>query len=124
MSVIGEFIDADKPIVLATVAWNDAIQKSPFILDTGFTGDLVVTRKIAAELGITADAVMPVNLAGNRNTPTPYGVAIAVMEGKNFLVTVFVIEEGWPLLGISFMEKFGYCAEVDCKNKTVRLVTV
>jgi hypothetical protein len=42
------------------------------------------------------------------------------MEGNKTYITVLV-SEGMPLLGISFMEKFGYAAIIDCKKKTVVL---
>lgn len=119
--VEGTFVGADKPVVKATIAWNQAVQSPNFVLDTGFTGDLVVPRQIAIDLGLKTDSVTNVSLAGSALVPKSSASAYAVMEGKTLLVTVIVIEKGWPLLGISFMEKFGYTAVVDCKNKKVAL---
>jgi predicted aspartyl protease len=117
----GTFVGSDKPVVKAIVAWGQAIQAPNFVLDTGFTGDLVVSKQIATDLGLSIDGVMKVSLAGSSLIEKPTASAIAVMEGQRLLVTAIIIEEGWPLLGISFMEKFGYKAIVDCKNKKVRL---
>ena len=119
--VEGVFIDSDKPTVRAVLAWEQAVQNPYFILDTGFTGDLVVTNDVARDLGLEVSGVMKANLAGNRGVELPTATALAVMEGHSLYVTAFIIPEGWPLLGISFMEKFGYKAVVDCKNKKVRL---
>jgi predicted aspartyl protease len=118
--VEGNFVDSDKPVVQAVIAWNQSVQTPFFILDTGFTGDLVVTPEVATELGLDVNMIMPTRLPGNRIVNMRAATAIAVMEGKSLYVTVHVAD-GWPLLGISFMQKFNYKAIVDCKNKKVRL---
>ena len=116
-------MESDKPVVPVTVAWDQSVQTPYFILDTGFTGDLVVTESVAKDLGLDITAVTNVRVANGEIRPMKTATAIAAMEGKQLYVTVFVTE-GWPLMGISFMEKFSYCAEIDCKNKTVRLEAV
>ena len=122
--VQGVFIDSDKPTVPVTIAWNQAVQSPQFILDTGFTGDLVVTEQMATDLGLEVSGVSSVKAAGHDVKHYQTASAIAVMEGQQLLVTAYIIPDGWPLLGISFMEKFSYKAEVDCKHKTVSLTTV
>ena len=121
--VEGQFIDGDKPVVPAVIAWDQSVQTPYFILDTGFTGDLVVTPEIANDLGLDVSAVIPTRIAGNRVVNMPTATAIAVMEGQRLYVTVF-ISEGWLLLGITFMQKFNYEARIDCRNKKVRLEVV
>jgi predicted aspartyl protease len=123
MTVVGNFVESDKPVVQASIAWNQSVQTPHFILDTGFTGDLAVNSQIATELGLEISGVMPARFAGNTVANVPTATAIAAMEGERLYVTVAIID-GWPLLGISFMEKFKYKAEVDCRNKTVRLEVV
>ncbi len=118
--VEGTFIDSDKPMVPAVIAWDQAVQTPFFILDTGFTGDLVVTPDVAKDLGLEVNSVMPARVAGNKIVNLPTATAIAVMEGQQLFVTVF-ISDGWQLLGIGFMQKFNYVAIVDCKNKKVKL---
>ena len=119
----GQFIDGDKPVVSAVIAWDQSVQTPYFILDTGFTGDLVVTPEIANDLGLDVSAVIPTRIAGNRVVYLPTATAIAVMEGQRLYITVF-ISEGWPLLGITFMQKFNYRALIDCRNKKVKLEVV
>src|SRR3989338_6033014 len=116
----GQFVDGDKPVVPAVIAWNQSVQAPYFILDTGFTGDLVVTPEIAKDLGLDVSAMMPVRIAGNRVVPMETATAIAVMEGQRLYVTIF-ISEGWPLLGITFMQKFNYKAIINFPNKKVGL---
>ncbi len=118
--VEGTFVETDKPMVPAVIAWNQSVQNPYFILDTGFTGDLVVTPQVAHDLGLEVNGVMGARLAGNKIVNLPTATAIAVMEGQRLYVTVF-ISEGWQLLGIGFMQKFNYKAIVDTKNQKVSL---
>lgn len=121
--VEGNFVDGDKPVVQAVISWNDAVQEPYFVLDTGFTGDLFVTPEIADELGLEISGVMDGKIPGGDIVNMPTVTAIAVMEGQKLFVTA-VIAKGWPLLGISFMQKFNYQAVVDCRHKKVRLEAV
>ncbi len=122
--VQGVFVDSDKPTVPVTIAWNEAVQITHFLLDTGFTGDLVITEQMAKDLGLEIMGVSSMKAVGHTAANFPIATAIASMEGNQLLVTAYIIPDGWPLLGISFMEKFNYKAEVDCKNKTVKLEVV
>jgi predicted aspartyl protease len=118
--VEGEFIDGNKPVVQAGVAWDQSIQNPYFILDTGFTGDLAITPQIARDLGLQIGGSMHAQNATGKIENIPFATAYAVMEGMTLFVTV-LITDGIPLLGISFMEKFNYKAVIDCKNKKVGL---
>ena len=121
--VEGKFIEGNRPMVPALIAWGQAIQNPYFILDTGFTGDLQVTPQIAKDLGLELNTVTNAQIATGEIVPVRSGVAFAVMGEEKIYVTVLV-SEGMPLLGISFLEKFKYKAIVDCKNKTVQLEVV
>jgi len=121
--VTGKFVDGDKPMVQALIASGQAIQNPFFVLDTGFTGDLQVTPQIAKELGLDLSGVTNARIANGKIIPVPTAVALAGMEGLQLYATVLV-SDGMPLLGISFLEKFGYKAIVDCKYKTVTLERV
>lgn len=116
----GTFVQNDKPMVEATIAWGQAVQTPYFVLDTGFTGDLAVTPEVAKELGLNEDGVTEMRTAANQIMLFPSATALASMEGKTIYVTV-IIKKGLPLLGISFLEKFKYKVTVDCNHKTVEL---
>jgi predicted aspartyl protease len=120
--VTGKFEGTDKqlPMVPAVILWEQSVQTPYFVLDTGFTGDLVVTSKIARDLGLKVDGVTKAENANGGIVALPSASAIAFMEGEKLLVTV-IISDSRPLLGISFLEKFQYKAIIDCKYKTVEL---
>jgi len=99
------------------------VQTPLVILDTGFTGDLQVTPKMAQELGLLVGGVTPVTIANGQTVNAPFAIAFAAMEGRVNLIQV-LIQEGVPLAGISFLSKFGYKATVDCKYRTVGLELV
>ena len=48
----GKFVNENIPIVKIMVGSDRAIQTPNFILDTGFTGDIQVTKKVAQDLGL------------------------------------------------------------------------
>lgn len=111
------------PFVKVVVGWGQTIQDPFVILDTGFTGDLQITPKIAQELGLEVVSVIKAQIANGQTIEVPVAMAIAAMEGVGQPVEV-MISESIPLLGISFLSKFGYKAIVDCKYKTVILERV
>ena len=117
--VRGEFYE-NIPLVKIVVAWGQAVQTPYFILDTGFTGDLQVTPKIATELGLQVIGVTQVRIANGAVIHVPVALALASMEGVINHINV-LISESMPLAGISFLTKFGYKAIVDCKYRTVTL---
>lgn len=122
--VSGAFIQNNTvPIIKILVAWGQAIQEPFFILDTGFTGDLLVTPQIAKDLGLQVTSVTKTKTANGQIGTIPTALAIASMEGSKNYIQV-LISESLPLVGISFLSKFNYKAIIDCKYKTVILEKV
>lgn len=117
--VRGQFYE-DIPFVQIIVAWGRAVQTPFFVLDTGFTGDLQVTPKIAKELGLQVTGVTSARIASGAVISVPVALALVSMEGATNYLNV-LISESMPLAGISFLTKFGYKAVVDCKYRTVTL---
>ena len=108
------------PWVQVILGYAQAVQAPFVILDTGFTGDIQVTPKIAKELGLKITGVTPARIANGQIVQVPTALAVAAMEGRRTVVEV-LISESMPLVGISFLTKFSYKAMVDCKNKLVAL---
>ncbi|MEK7562672.1 MAG: hypothetical protein AAB509_03265 [Patescibacteria group bacterium] len=117
--VSGVFVE-NIPFIKVVVAWGQSVQAPFVVLDTGFTGDLQVTPKIANELGLKIIGVTPTRIANGQVVQVQTALAIASMEGTRNYIQV-LISESMPLAGISFLSKFGYKAEVDCKYRTVKL---
>lgn len=110
----------DIPLIQINLASGSAVSSPYVILDTGFTGDLLVSRKVADELGLKPLGVEPVNIAGGQAINVQSSLAFANMEGATKTVQV-LISSGGLLAGISFFRKFGYKVVVDCKNSKVFL---
>ena len=117
--VSGVFVE-NIPLIKVVVAWGQSVQAPFVVLDTGFTGDLQVTQKIATELGLQIVGVTKTQIANGQVIEVPVALAIAAMEGAENYIQV-LISESMPLAGISFLSKFGYKASVDCKYRTVAL---
>jgi len=117
--ISGVFIE-NIPLIKVVVAWGQSVQNPYVILDTGFTGDLQVTPKIAEELGLKVVGVTKSRIANGQIINMPTALALASMEGATNYIQV-LISESAPLVGISFLSKFNYKAMIDCKYKTVVL---
>jgi len=120
--VNGKFIE-NTPWIKVLIAWGQSVQVPFVILDTGFTGDLQVTPKIARELGLKVIGVTKMQIANGQIVEVSAALAIAAMEGVMNYIQV-LISESMPLVGISFLSKFNYKAMVDCKHRTVALERV
>ena len=117
--ISGNFVD-NIPVVKVAVAWGQSVQTPFVVLDTGFTGDLQVTPKIARELGLEVAGVTKSRIANGQVVDVPTALALAAMEGVVMNIQV-LISESMPLAGISFLSKFDYRAILDCKHRTVAL---
>ncbi|MEK7562310.1 MAG: hypothetical protein AAB509_01360 [Patescibacteria group bacterium] len=115
----GTFIK-NTPLIQIFVGWGQNVEAPFVVLDTGFTGYLQITKKMAEELGLKITGVLPVVIPNGQIINVPTAFAFANMEGEKKYMEV-LIADGLPLAGISFLSKFGYKAEVDCKNKTIAL---
>lgn len=111
------------PFIQIFVGWGQTIRAPFAVLDTGFTGYLQITSKMATELGLKTSGVLPVKIANGQVINVPTAFAFANMEGEKKYMEV-LIADGIPLAGISFLSRFGYKAEVDCKNRTITLEKV
>jgi predicted aspartyl protease len=118
----GVFVE-NIPLIKVLVGWGQSVQAPFVILDTGFTGDLQVTPKIAKELGLQVVGVTRTRIANGQVAEIPTALALASMEGLVNYVQV-LISESMPLAGISFLSKFGYKAIVDCKYRKIALERV
>ncbi len=119
LMVKGTFVE-NVPWVKVLLGYGRAIQTPFVVLDTGFTGDLQVTPKIAKELGLVVTSITPTRIANGQVVQIPTALAVAAMEGHRVVIDV-LISESMPLVGISFLTKFSYKAVVDCKNQLVVL---
>src|SRR3989344_991356 len=115
----GVFVE-NIPLIPVVIAWGQAVQTPFVVLDTGFTGDLQVTSKIARELGLEVAGVTKSRIANGQVIDVSTALALAAMEGSIKTIQV-LIAESMPLAGISFLSKFGYKATIDCKYKTITL---
>lgn len=121
--MLSGIFSGDIPFIKVVVGWGQSVQAPYVVLDTGFTGDLQVTPKIAHELGLHVTGVTKAQIANGQTVDVPVALAIAAMEGARNYIQV-LISDSMPLAGISFLSKFGYKATVDCKYKTVTLERV
>jgi len=120
--ITGIFIE-NVPFIKVILGWERSIQSPAVVLDTGFTGDLQITTKIAKELNLIPIGASKIKLANGQIVNVPIANAIASMEGMVKNIQVLIVD-GMPLVGINFLSKFSYKAIVDCRYKKVLLERV
>ena len=108
------------PLIRVAIGWGQFVQTPFVVLDTGFTGDLQVTPRIASDLGLQVVGVTKSRIANGNIMEVPTALAIAAMEDMTQTINVLIVESV-PLVGISFLTKFGYRAIVDCKHRSIVL---
>ena len=118
----GIFVE-NMPLIKVVVGSGRSVQTPFVILDTGFTGDLQVTPKIAKELDLQIIGVTKTQMANGEVNDTPVALAIAAMEGAVKSIQV-LISNSVPLAGISFLSKFDYKTIIDCKYRRIMLEKV
>lgn len=106
------------PWIPVTVANNHAVQTPYFVLDTGFTGDLQVTNRIATELGLVVSGVTPARIANGIIVDVPTALAVASMQGMNRNVQI-MISDSMPLAGVSFLTKFDLTQLLEVVQKRI-----
>lgn len=120
--VNGEFVE-NTPFIRVVIGWGRTVQALFVVLDTGFTGDLQVTPKIAKELGLRVVGVTKSRIANGQVITVPTALALASMEKAVNYIQV-LISNSIPLAGIGFLSKFSYKAIIDCKFRTIALKKV
>ncbi len=120
--VLGKIVE-NTPFVKVTVGYGTSVQKPVAILDTGFTGDLQVSPTIADQLELEPIGVARAKVAGGQSIKVMSAMAVAKMEEETRVIEV-LISEGMPMIGMSFLSKFGYEARINYKNKKVVLEMV
>ncbi len=108
------------PIIQVAVAWGQSVTYPHFVLDTGFSGDLKVSKQVAQDLGLIPLATEPVTNMNGELVQAPVALAYAEMEGEKKTVSILILD-GMHLAGIGLYTKFGHKIMLDCKNRTIEL---
>lgn len=120
--VNGHFI-GNTPVFSISIGWGNLMKNPMVILDTGFTGDIQLTPKIATELGLQPITIAKTQMANGQITNMPQAIVLVAMEGEQHYVDV-LISNSQPLAGINLLTQFSYKAIVDCRRREVLLEKV
>ena len=108
------------PYIPVMILHGGGVAAPFFVLDTGFTGDLLITSQMARELGIAPSGFGSIILAGGGSVTAAIGKTRAMLGDDPKDVEV-VIADGMPLAGISLFTKFRCKILVDCNQRTVEV---
>ena len=109
-----------RPLISLTIGWKSKTQDVTALIDTGFTGELKISRKEANELGIQVTHTEPVTLADENTVDMSAGLAQVSMEGIQKTMEV-LISDGMPIIGVGLLKKFGYILNINFPSSVVSL---
>lgn len=113
-------IDEDQPLIPVLIGWRLGAQSYLALMDTGFTGDVKVSPEIANDLGLVVTHTETIALGNDQVIEINASFAAVMMEGVLKPVTV-LIDRGMPMIGMSFLKKFGYALTIDYKTSICTL---
>lgn len=117
MILAGRIDDRNRLWVTITVTGNQGQQQIEALIDTGFTGELLLPLSIAVPLGLTLAAVGSYKLAdGSTSRQMLFSASVAWGSSKK-LATVNVVDTDDALMGGGFLH--GYLLVVDFEKKTL-----
>jgi len=98
---------------------NESSRKISVILDTGCTGDLILTYADAFPLALTLVGLEEYTIADGSRVKFFECIGIVRFGDKSIFCTVSIRPSGSPLMGISLLKKIGYVIEIDFIKNTV-----
>lgn len=89
-------------VAVELLAATGQFQPFDFVLDTGFNGDLSLSRRDLQQLAVTPDGESPLELADGSRTTTHTWQATALWDNSPRPVLI-VESDGEPLLGMGLL---------------------
>ena len=108
-------VHKNRPVIKLTVANGLKDKKIIVLVDTGFTGELILSTKEVMDLSISPDRMETVQLANGKPVRMFAGSAEVSMEGIKNSVEV-LISDSFPMIGVGLLKRFGYNLNIDFKN--------
>lgn len=106
--MIKGIIYENRPLIRIAVSSSLGVQEIMALVDTGFTGELKLSQKIASELGLKVTHAEPVTLANEETITMQASLAEVAMEGIKNTVNVLIDAGLLPIVGLGLLRCFGY----------------
>ncbi|MBU2545244.1 hypothetical protein KKC65_02225 [Patescibacteria group bacterium] len=74
-------IHRNRPLASIAVGWRSGVQEIVALIDTGFTGELKLSKEKASELGLILTHTEHIHLADDSKIDMPASLASVSMEG-------------------------------------------
>ena len=113
-------VDYDLPMIEVAVSFGQRLLYLPFILDTGFSGDLKIDEQTANDLGVTAPGTGYFTNANGENVLAQTAQGYVDMEERKVPITI-IIKNGVSLAGGALFSALGYKVVIDYKNREAYL---
>ena len=97
---------------MVNAAWKSGIQELVALVDTGFTGELKVSKETANQLGLEVTHTKAIRLGNGEIEEMAASRAVVFMEEVQEVVDV-IINPGSTVIGVGLMKKFQYVLTAD-----------
>lgn len=110
----------NRPFIGLTVAWKESVQDVVVLIDTGFTGEIKITKEVATDLNLEVTGVTNVQLGDRQEAIMATALALVSISGVSRVVTV-LIGEGDVLVGMGLLKKFNCLLTLNFANNTLQI---
>ena len=108
-------------VISGTVIGTCAEKRIEMVVDTGFSGDIVLPTAIACELGLEYQGAANVMLADGGISTIPLFLAKITFNDKVYDTTIFVLPNiNESLLGMDLLDKFEVSFSRSLKKVTIK----
>lgn len=108
-------------IEIISPLFKNAKKTLSVFIDTGCTGDLMLTYKEAFPLALTLVGIQDYKIADGSKVTFFECIGLVRFGSKTVLTTVSIRPSGSALMGVSLMKKLGIKLEVDFVNEKITL---
>ncbi len=115
----GELED-NRPYIAVPIRWKNKVQDIPALIDTGFDGDVRISRKEARDLNLILDHVQVFEFADGSTKDVPASIGYSDFNGMVGSVNIAVLDGG-PTVGMGFLKKFDAILTINLKQKSVTI---
>ena len=117
--ITGE-LDENRPYITVPIRWAGRVQEIPVLIDTGFDGDIRISRKEAEDLKLIFDHSQRFEFADGSKKDVPGSIGYSECNGVINSVNIAILD-GQAMIGMGFLEKFSAILTINLKQKSVTI---
>lgn len=110
----------NRPYITISITWGGRVQDIPALIDTGFDGDVRVSREEAKYLNLITEHVQVLGFADGSTKDVPGSVGYVEFNNMINVVNITILDGG-STIGMGFLKKFNAILTINLKQKCVTI---